>query len=104
MRLQFGPGRGMDTVADPGSVDVSLDDAGRFQHFEVLGNRGLGQGQFVDEGTAHTGIFPDQDAQNGDAGGVSQGLGPFGEPNGIGGKVLDFWSCHVIQSYIAKIR
>ena len=104
MRPQFGPGGGMDAVADPGSVDVSLDEAGRFQHFEVLRNGGLGQGQFVDEGTAYTGIFPDQDAQNGDACGVSQGLGPFSEPDSIGGKVLDLWSCHVIQSYIVKIR
>jgi hypothetical protein len=80
-RLEFSDGFRVDAVTDARRVDLAADQARLLQHLEVLGHGRLGQGQVVDNDAALAVTALDQHAQNGDPGGVGQGLGEPGEPD-----------------------
>jgi len=73
------PDFGVDAVADAGAFYGSLDDAGIFQLFEVLGNGGLGEAEFFDQAAADAGVFFHEVLQDGDAGRVGNSLGHDGD-------------------------
>lgn len=77
--LKAAEGSGFDAVTHAGSVDFAPDDACIFKDFQVLGDGGLGQRQFIDDIAADAVIFADEDAQNLNAGGVADGFGELGE-------------------------
>jgi len=53
-----------DTVTNPRTIYVTADEARIFEHLEVLGYRGLSEWHFIDNITANTRIFSDQNAND----------------------------------------
>lgn len=78
---------GFEAVTLVAAFDNALDDAGLLEHLEVLGDRGLGEGEEIDEVTGRAGFALGEFADDAYAGGVAQGaedgggaLFFFGEP------------------------
>lgn len=109
----FGP---IDAVIDAGALNGALDQAHRLEFFEVLGDGGLGQLHFLDNVAADAGVDLQQVLEDGDAGGVPQGLGQggqlilldrkifsFGKPHGGNGLAPDSWPGTTIEQQKYKI-
>jgi hypothetical protein len=73
------PGLGFDTVTYAGAFDGSLDETGVFEFFQVLGDGGLGQAEFFHKVAVDAGIAPDQVLDDGDPGGMGEGLHHAGQ-------------------------
>ncbi len=61
------------------SIDFVADEASFFQDLEVLGDRGLGQGELIDELATHARLAPQEELDDRDPGGVTEGLRELGK-------------------------
>src|SRR5574342_861482 len=87
-RLEAPQGVGLDAVADARPVDLAADEAGLLQHFQVLGDGGLGKRQFLADVAADAGLAADEQADDLDARGMAERLGQEREFL-VGGLALD---------------
>ena len=75
LRLDLFPFGGVDAIAHGGAFHGSAYKAKGFQLFEVLGNGGLGQAQFLDQVAVDALVGAHQILQNGDTRRMPEGLG-----------------------------
>ena len=71
--------RFIDAVAGPRPVDLAAYQAGLPQHFQVLRDRGLGQRHDIDDLAADADAAPGEGSQDGQPGGMRQGLAGQGQ-------------------------
>jgi hypothetical protein len=85
----------IDTVADAGAFDGSLNEAGVFQFFEVLRDGGLCQSEFIHDVSADAFVTFEEGLQDGDPGGVGHGFEHGGQFVLFGGEDFGFGGAHI---------